>query len=164
MAGSPASALPPDNRNDFTGRRDLPFRLFVGAVIVAGGALLVDALRAVDLDLLRSLDPAFWALCALLLVAELRPLFTAGSRDPNGHLLTTSFVFAVLVRYGFPVAILVQAIATTVSDVSHRKAPWRTAFNVGQYALSWGAASLAMGLLGRSPDPAAPVEIGRAHV
>ena len=160
MAGTPAMGLPTDRRNEFVGRRDLGFRVFVALVIVSGGGLLINALRSLDLSTLLGLEPAFWALCALLLVAELRPLFTAGSRDPNGHVLTTSFVFALLLRYGLPVAVLVQALATAVSDLSHRKAPWRTAFNVGQYSLSWGAASAAMTLVGFTPpDPAAPSDI-----
>jgi diguanylate cyclase (GGDEF)-like protein len=160
VAGAPATRLPSDKRNDFTGRRGLAFRAYVASVIIGGAVVLAGALSSLDLGLLLGLEPAFWGLCALLLAAELRPLFTsAGARDPNGHVLTTSFVFALLLRYGLPVAILVQAVATAVSDVSRGKAPWRTAFNIGQYSLSWGAASAVMGLFGRTPDPLAPADL-----
>jgi diguanylate cyclase (GGDEF)-like protein len=160
VAVAPAQRSPADNRNQFRGRRDLAFRGYISSVVVGGAVVFVGSLRSLDLGALLGLEPAFWGLCALLLAAELRPLFTtAGSRDPNGHVLTTSFVFALLMRYGLPVAVLVQALATAVSDVSRGKAPWRTAFNIGQYSLSWAAASAVMGLFGRTPDPLAPADL-----
>jgi len=138
------SLVPEDDRNDFAGRRDLAFRAYVAAVSTAGLVVLALAARTLDVASILGLEPAFWALCALLLVAELRPLFTAGARDANGLALSTSFVFALLLRYGLPIAVLVQAVATTVADVSRRKAPWRTAFNIGQFTLSWSAAAVVM--------------------
>ena len=161
-----ASAPPPvarrrteDGRNAFTGRREVAFRLYVLLVSVSGGLVLLASLRSLDVDALRGLEPAFWALCGLLLLAELRPLFTAGARDANGLVLSTTFVFALLLRYGLPVAVLVQAMAAAVADVSRRKAPWRTAFNTGQFTLSWSAAAVAMELAGHEASTAAPLDI-----
>ena len=138
-------------RNTFSASRELPFRIYVTVVALGGAVVLGWAAAALEWSSVLGMEAAFWAVCALLVGAELRPLFTAGARDPNGHVLTTAFVFALLLRYGLPVAVLVQAIATTASDVPRGKAPWRVAFNVGQYAVSWSAAYAATGLLGARP-------------
>ena len=141
-----------DPRNSFSARRELLFRSYVTVVLLGGTAVLAAALAGLELPEAVRMEPAFWALCALLVGAELRPLFTAGGRDPNGHVLTTAFVFAVLLRYGLPAAVLVQAVATTATDLSRSKAPWRVGFNVSQYAVSWWAASVTMGMVGLRPS------------
>jgi len=158
-AARPAGVAPPDHdRNSFSARRELPFRASVLTIVLAGAVVLACASAELDTATVLGMQPAFWAVCALLLGVELRPLLTAGARDPNGDLLTSAFVFAVLLRYGLDVAVLVQAVATTLMDASRRKAPWRIAFNVGQYALSWWAAAAAMALLDLRPT-AVPVDI-----
>ena len=35
-----------------------------------------------------------------------------------------------------------QTVAAIIADTARQKAPWRTAFNVAQYAASFGAAPL----------------------
>ena len=77
-----STQLPEQARNAFTGQA--AFRGYVAAVVAGGVLVLLGALSRVDGTVVVGLDPAFWAVCALLLLAELRPLFTAGSRDPNG--------------------------------------------------------------------------------
>jgi diguanylate cyclase (GGDEF)-like protein len=155
---------PVDARNDFSARRRLPFQTYVTVVLVSGLVVVGSACAALDWSTVLALEPAFWAVCALLLAAELRPLFTAGVRDPNGHVLTAAFVFALTLRYGLPVAVLVQAVATTAIDLCRARAPWRIGFNVGQYALSWTAASAAMGLLGLRPSTTSPSDLVAADL
>ena len=159
MAAPVQPTPPPDTRNEFSGRRDALFRGYVCAVVVVGLGLLALQVQALDPSSLIGLQPAFWALCTLLLLAELRPLFTAGSRDANGLVLSTTFVFALLLRFGLPIAVLMQALAVTVADLARRKAPWRTAFNVGQYAISWTAAAAVMRLTGHSASLEAPLDL-----
>ena len=165
MAAPQGSGGPPsaDPRDSASASRVLPFRLHVAACVLAVLAVLASAAAELDAATLLAMQPAFWSVCALLLLAELRPLLTAGARDPNGHLLTSAFVFALLLRYGLPAAVLVQAVATTAIDLSRRKAPWRIAFNVSQYAVSWWAAAGALGLLGLHPD-ATPVDLVAADL
>ncbi len=156
---APSPVLPPDSRNDFTGRRERLFRRYVAAVSVVGLALLPVSVMCLRPGEVLSLEPAFWALCALLVLTEVRPIFTAGARDQNGLQLSTSFVFALLLRYGLPIAILVQALATIVADVARRKAPWRTAFNIAQFSLSWTAASAVMYLAGQEATVGEPLDL-----
>jgi diguanylate cyclase (GGDEF)-like protein len=80
----------------------------------------------------------------LIVVSELRPLVTAGSPDEHGVSLSTAFVFAVLLRWGLPLALLLQTVGTVASDVIRRRPPWRTGFNLAQCAAAW---SVAAGLL-----------------
>ncbi len=151
------------DRNSFSARRQLPFRASVLAIVVGGLVVLSGAAARLDASTVLGMHPAFWAVCALLLGVELRPLLTAGARDPNGHLLTSAFVFALLLRYGLDVAVIVQAVATTAIDLSRRKALWRIAFNVSQYALSWSAAAAAMALLDFRPA-AVPEDLEAAQL
>ena len=159
MAGPVQPDPSVDGRNEFTGRRTALFRGYVCAVVAAGTAVLAVALRSIDVSALLGLPPAFWVLCALLVLAELRPLFTAGARDANGLVLSTTFVFALVLRFGLPVAVLVQALATATADIGRRKAPWRTAFNVSQFALSWAAAAGTMRLVGHSASLSSPLDL-----
>ena len=64
------------------------FRLWLVGTSVLGWIVCVLALR--ELDLGAVLEPAFGLVCGLLLLSELRPLFTAGSRDANGLVLSTT--------------------------------------------------------------------------
>ncbi|MCW2679809.1 MAG: diguanylate cyclase/phosphodiesterase [Frankiales bacterium] len=150
---------PPDSRNDFSGRQERLFRRYIVAVTVLGLSVLPLSLLCLTPRGVLSLEPAFWAICALLVLTEVRPIFAAGARDANGLHLSTSFVFALLLRYGLPIAILVQALATILADVAQRKAPWRTAFNIGQYSLSWSAASAVMYLVGHDAQVEAPLDL-----
>ena len=151
-------------RNVFRGSHDVAFRALVITVALSGLVLLAGALMHVDRDTVTRLEPVFWAVCAMLVAAEVRPLVTAGARDSNGHLVSTTFVFAVLLRYGLPAALVVQAVAVVLSDVPRGKAPWRTLFNVGQSGLSWTAASIVMVLMGLHPSAAAPVDLVEADL
>ena len=159
MSGPPAPPRRDGGLNSFRGRYDRAFRGYVAVVSVAGFAVLVLAVLSLDLGTVLGLEPAFWAACALLVAAEVRPLFTAGARDANGLVLSTAFVFAVMLRYGLPVAVLVQALAVVLSDLSRRKAPWRTCFNVGQYTLCWAAAAVTMAAAGWSASAGAPRDL-----
>ncbi|MDP9182561.1 MAG: EAL domain-containing protein [Actinomycetota bacterium] len=155
----PSSTMRVDPRNQLAGPTQRTFRLFVLAVIVLGGAVLAAVLATSDLASLLHLESACWVAAGLLLVGEVRPLFIPGARDVNGVVLSTAFVFAMLLRYDLTVALLLQVLAVLISDVRRRKAWWRTAFNVGQYSLSWVATWGVMQLLGHNASALHPVDL-----
>jgi diguanylate cyclase (GGDEF)-like protein len=156
----PVSAQAADPRNDRTAPREALFRAYVAVVTVAGLSLVAYELVQVNLlGHLSGLGPACLVLCGLLLLGELRPLLTAGAPDPNGVTVSTAFVFAILLRYDLPLALVLQTLAVVLSDATKRKALWRTAFNASQYALSWTAAWAAMRLFGHTADIAHPVDL-----
>jgi diguanylate cyclase (GGDEF)-like protein len=135
------------------------FTLYIATITAAGLVFTLDRVRHVAAADLSVMGPAFLMAAALLVAGELRPLFTANGRDQNGVATSTTFVFALLLHWGLGVAVLMQAVATTVADRTNRKAWWRTGFNVAQYSLSYGAASAVFGLLGRHPRPDSPLPI-----
>ena len=135
------------------------FTLYVAVVTAVGLTFTFDRLRDLDPADLRSMGPAFVMAAALLVLGELRPLFTAGTRDKNGVATSTTFVFALLLHWGLGVAILMQAVATTVADRTNDKAWWRTGFNIAQYSLSYGAAAAVLGAMGRTGTPSDPMAI-----
>ena len=155
---------PADPRNSFGGRSDALFRLYVASVIVFGGATVLYAATRLRLSELSHLGPAFWLVCGLLLFGELRPLFTSGARDSNGLLVSTAFVYALVLRYGLPVALVVVSIVTAVIDTGKRKAWWRTAFNIGQYGLAWSAAGTVAGRFGATGSPSHPAQLAAGQL
>ena len=155
----PNSTPRTDPRNQLAGPAQGSFRLFVLSVICLGGATLAIVMGLSDLQSLAHLDAACWVAAGLLLVGEVRPLFLPGSRDVNGVVLSTAFVFAMLLRYDLTVALALQTIAVLLSDTWRNKALWRTAFNVGQYSLSWVATWAVMELLGHHASAAHPLTV-----
>jgi hypothetical protein len=126
----------------------------VTAVGLALNALMLTRLAGHDFALMGG---SFVVVATLLVLSELRPLVTAGSPDENGVSTSTAFVFALLLHWGLGVALLMMTIATILADTIRRKAPWRTAFNVAQYAVSLGCAVLALRVLGHWPTPGHPM-------
>jgi diguanylate cyclase (GGDEF)-like protein len=148
-----------DPRNQLAGPAERRFRGFVTTVVLLGGAVLVTVFASSDLSSLVNLEAACWVAAGLLLIGEIRPLFLPGSRDVNGVVLSTAFVFAMLLRYDLTVALLLQTVAVLISDVWRHKAWWRTAFNIGQYSLSWVATWGVMELLGHEASSAHPLAL-----
>jgi diguanylate cyclase (GGDEF)-like protein len=119
------------------GPRERAFRWYVAVVTAAGFGALLAVLRFADPHAFLHLGPAFWAAAGLLVVCEARPLLIPGTRDTNGIVLSTAFVFAMLLRYDLTVALTLQTMAAVVGDVGRAKPLWRTLFNIAQYAVSW---------------------------
>jgi diguanylate cyclase (GGDEF)-like protein len=137
-----------DPRNEIAGPVRQSFRRFVVSVSAVGLVAFVAVLALGDVSAVPHLEAAAWVAAGLLVVGEVRPLLVAGARDVNGVALSTAFVFAMLLRYDLAVALVLQAIAVLLSDLLGNRALWRTAFNIGQYTLSWLASWGVMTLLG----------------
>ncbi|MCW2599894.1 MAG: GGDEF-domain containing protein [Frankiales bacterium] len=150
----------PDPRNVMGGPREGLFRFYVATIGLGGLGVVFGVISQAQLGTsVPRLGAACFVVCALLLVSEFRPLVTAGSRDVNGVLLSTAFVFAILLRYDLPLTLALQTLALLISDSTKRKALWRTGFNVGQYALSWTAAWAVMDVLGHQASVAHPLDL-----
>src|SRR3954451_7881756 len=143
-----------DEARNLAPRRGAPaFWTYVAAITAAGGVLATLQLRALSMHDFRLMGATFLVVAALLVVGELRPLMTAGSPDANGVSTSTAFVFALLIHWGLGVALLMQTVATLLADALRGKAPWRTAFTVGQYGISFAAAGGVLMLFGDNPSP-----------
>jgi diguanylate cyclase (GGDEF)-like protein len=125
------------------------FWVYASSVTLAGFALLAWQFTLIHSADLTSMGSAFIVIAIMVVIGEVRPLVIAGTSDTAGVTTSTAFTFALLLHTGLPVALLLQACATTAAAVAHRRAVWRTGFNVGQFTLSYGAADVALMLCGR---------------
>jgi diguanylate cyclase (GGDEF)-like protein len=149
----------PENREDVAPGFN-PFWVHVGGTSVLGLVLLGFAIRSLGSVDAGRLGAAFWLVSGLIIAAELRPLVMPGASDADGVQTSSAFVFAVLLHWGFAVALLLQAIATVLADGLKRKAWWRTTFNVAQFTLSWGAAAAVLRVFDRLGTPNFPHSVG----
>jgi diguanylate cyclase (GGDEF)-like protein len=151
--------MPGDDEARNLAPRNGGFWAYLGLAAAVGLALTANALlhlTGADFD---SMGGAFYVAAGLLVLLELRPLVTAGSPDANGVSTSTAFVFALLLHWGLGPALLMMTIATILADCVRRKAPWRTAFNVGQFAISYACAWQALTVFGLHPSPLSPVTV-----
>jgi diguanylate cyclase (GGDEF)-like protein len=125
------------------------FWAYTGAVTAAGFALLAWQLRVIHALDLKTMGWPLVIIAVMVLIGEIRPLVIAGSSDVIGVTTSTAFTFALLLHSGLPVALLLQACATVAAAFIHRRAVWRTGFNVAQETLSYAAADAALLLCGR---------------
>jgi diguanylate cyclase (GGDEF)-like protein len=123
-----------------------PIDLYVGLVNLGGAVVLVVLLTDPRASIPLS-APAFWVLSGCLLAGELFPI-SLGS-EPNSPEVTTStaFTYALMLAFGTPAAVVVQAACTLVTEVLHRKPPWRMVFNVSQFILAVAASGASLSLI-----------------
>jgi diguanylate cyclase (GGDEF)-like protein len=130
------------------------FALLLWAATLAGGAVLVVAVVGMVHAGDVSEPVALAALAALVVFGELRPVVTSRSYG-EGTTPSIAFTFAIMFLWGPWPAILAQALATLVADLTSRKAWWRVMVNPAQYALSFFLAWTALDLYGYVAGPAA---------
>jgi signal transduction histidine kinase len=130
-----------------TGRPSRPLRMYVGAVILLGATVV--GWSVVDgADAISHASSTFWLLAALLVAGECFSISIPRGDEVDEITISTTFTFAILISVGTGPAVLVQALASALSDTVTRKTPWKVAFNAGQYALAVGAAGAVYGWLG----------------
>ncbi len=84
----------------------------------------------------------------LILGGELLPVIGTRFKDPTGVSWSTPFAFALLIAFDALPAVILLTIATLLSGLLDRHAPFRLAFNAGQYGLSIFAADAVLHLFG----------------
>ncbi|MEH1102926.1 diguanylate cyclase domain-containing protein, partial [Micromonospora sp. CPCC 205561] len=128
-----------DSRNSVPPGRARPFFVFVWSVLALAALVCVRPLLALPGEL-PELPAAFWVMAALAVGCDARPFVPPGRRQTSAIFPSTCFTFAILLGWGLGPAVAVQAVAVVVSGWRMGHAPWRTAFNAGQYACALGAA------------------------
>jgi diguanylate cyclase (GGDEF)-like protein len=147
-----------DTRN-IAPRIGSPLWIFMTAVSVVGGVLLGIALFDLSRrDHLQNLvsHPMFWVVGGMILAGEIWKVNYPGRRQGELAGASRAITFGVLLFWGFPVAVLLRAIAVVVGGVAQRHTPQRVAFNAAQLSLSLGAAELVLLALGAGPRPGHP--------
>ncbi len=126
---------------------------FCGLVAVALLGLSVSRLTANEAV---ALGAPFALIAGLVLIAELRPVVTAGAYDPQGVTISTAFVFAILFYWGPWPALLVHGIGVVLGEIAKRKPVWKIVFNTGQYVGCLALSALILWLAGLRPTPTHP--------
>ena len=128
-----------------------PARIYVGVVVAAGAIAIVAGLVYGDLSGTTGRPALFWFLASMVLVGELLPITIPRHDDVEEFTTSTTFAFALVLAIGTAPAMLTLAAASALADLAHRKVWWKVLFNLGQYAVSIGAAGLVYWSLGGSP-------------
>jgi diguanylate cyclase (GGDEF)-like protein len=147
----------PNDTRDIGPRVGSPLWIHMTSVTAAG--VLVFAWAMTRLSGLSDLvlHPQFWAIAALIVVGEMRPIVTPGRSGAESPVPSLTFSFAALLYWGFPVAVLLRATSCLIVGLAQRKAPHRCAFNAAQTTLSMAAAGLVLALTGIHPAPDHPL-------
>lgn len=148
----------PTDTRDTGPRVGTPLWAFLAGITVVGFTALVVAMIRLDVAGLVQLarGPLFWVLAVLVVLGELRPVMVSSATAVGGTYPSTMFTFAVLLHFGLPVAVLMQAVAVGMNGVVTRKAWHRVMFNIAQSTLALTAAAVVLGLFGVSPSPGVP--------
>ena len=120
--------------------------VLVGAVLASGLGLLLLLTRSTVAPLtpVAERPVLFGSIATLLLLCEVRPLRVARGSRVDEIVASTTFAFALVLEFGPIPAMLAQAAASLTVDARERKAPYKSAFNVGQYLLTLGITGLAI--------------------
>ena len=133
-------------------RRSPGWYLSIG---IGGVLIVVSAARAGPV--LSTLPAAFWAVAALVLLGQLRPVRVARENDSSaGTVTSTAFLFAILYAWGLWAAVLLAAVVTLTSELVRRGDLRTRAFNVCEPVLAVAASWLVLAAVGL-PDGVADV-------
>ncbi|MEV0594018.1 putative bifunctional diguanylate cyclase/phosphodiesterase [Nonomuraea cavernae] len=148
----------PTDTRDTGPRVGTPLWAFLAGITMIGFTALVVAMLRLDpaslVELARA--PLFWVLAVLVALGELRPVMVSSAAPVGGTYPSALFTFAVLLHFGLPVAVLMQAVAVVMNGVLTRKSWHRVMFNVAQSTLALTAAAVVLGLFGIAPSPVLP--------
>jgi diguanylate cyclase (GGDEF)-like protein len=132
-------------------RDRLTLRLYCAAVFVAGLGLVGLLAGSAHFGYLASDPVTFGVLAAAVILGEMLPVKIPRRGGDEEITLSTSFSMALLLAGGLGPAVIAQAVASVIQDLSSGKPWWRVRFNVGQYTLSMVAADSVLRLLSLAP-------------
>ncbi len=138
---------------------------YVAVVVASAAAVLVLALRHVqwhDVAHLATI-PAMWLIVAPMIVTAVQPV-VPGRPGTGGSFAVSTFVFALLLRVGLPVAALCCVVSMALSGVVARQALHRALFNIAQYVLSISAASAVLHVYGITATAGHPWSFTEPHI
>ena len=97
-----------------------------GAVIVGSAALFTAVPLAGLPARLPHLPAAFWLMALLAVVCDARPFTPVGRRRSSAVFPSICFTFAILLAWGFALAVAVQTLAAALSGRPQRHPASRT--------------------------------------
>ena len=138
LIGQPAALLQALQSNSRREPTPYAFGLYAGLVTVVAAAVLVllPWVRGWHVD-----APALFAvLSGFVLAGELLPIPVPRRGGLARVTISAAFAFAILLRFGPGLAVLVYVASSVIADVAGRVAPLKVLFNAAQYLLAIVAA------------------------
>ncbi|HEV8681837.1 MAG TPA: EAL domain-containing protein [Actinomycetota bacterium] len=133
-----------------------PVFLYVAAVTSVGLALLVALILMAAPGDFEVRSETLWLFASFAVLGELFPIKVARDGEEEEITTSTTFVFALLLSEGTVVAVVAQAVASLIGDVSRGKPLWKAAFNVSQTTISLAAAGAVLEVVAGVPNVAGP--------
>jgi diguanylate cyclase (GGDEF)-like protein len=124
-------------------------------VTLPGLALVVVAFWVTGRQV-SALPAAFWVIAAQGVVFELRPVL-ATRQQPEGILLSTAFIFAVVFSWGLWPGVVVMTVGNLARELIDRRPMSDALFTIGTLALGFGSAAGTMALFGVHPTIGHPI-------
>ncbi len=136
-----------------------PLWVYMTLVSVVGSGVLGFGL--VQLDDLRQLQgllrlPMFWVVGGMILAGEIWRIATPGRPTGWSAAASRSITFAVLLFWGFPIAVMLRAVAVVVGGFAQKHSVQRIIFNAAQLSLSVGVADLVLVVFHDNPHVGHP--------
>jgi diguanylate cyclase (GGDEF)-like protein len=125
--------------------------------VVLGWATIVLAIVHLASASSMAMVPGFVMMAALVVLLEALPLVQGRGHDPQGVVMSTAFVCALLFVWGAYPAVVLLAIGSVAADMRAGKNWWKVAFNPAQYALSVASAWGVMLAFGKHPTLSHPL-------
>ncbi|MGA3151247.1 MAG: putative bifunctional diguanylate cyclase/phosphodiesterase [Streptosporangiaceae bacterium] len=150
----------PNDTRDIGPRAGSPLWIHLTTVTAAGAVVFAwDMTRLAGVARYLLGHPLFWLVAMLVVVGEIWPIIMPGRSGPEAPVASLTFGFAAMLYWGFPVGVLLLAVATLAVGLAKRSALHRVAFNAAQVTIAMTAAGLAMQAAGLHPSPAHPLHI-----
>src|SRR5262249_61686067 len=122
----------PDDTRNLGPRIVSPPWFYFPAVSVLGAALLIATAPAMARSLIGLTGSAmFWVVSAMVLAGEMWRIVTPGRSGPESPAVSRTICIAALLFWGFPVAVLLRAVATAGVGIAQRSGAHPGAFNCG---------------------------------
>jgi len=153
----------PNDARDVPPRPGSPLWSYFTVVSAAGAVLLAVAALAAGSVAKLLLEPLFWVVAGMTLAGEVWRIVTPGRSAPEAPAVSRTLTIAALLYWGFPVAVILRAVAIVIVGLVQRTARQRLAFNVAQLSLSLGAAELVLREAGVEPTLKHPWMPDGAH-
>ena len=154
----------PTDTRDIGPRIGSPLWIYFTSVTGAGAVIFGLAMSRLAGISYCVRHPLFWVVAAMVVLGDTWPIVTPGKSSSEAPRASVTFIFAVLIVWGLPVALLLQVSSTMLTFLGKRKAPHRAAFNAAASALGMAAAWAVLYVTGDRHTPQHPWMPGGADV
>ena len=130
------------NSEDGGSPHEYVLSLYVAVLAAAAIATIVTCAIILGSRPVTDRWPELILFIALVCLCEVKPIMFARSSGIREIVASTTFTFALFLAFGPVLALAAQAVASLFGDLLAKKTPIKMVFNIAQYWVAWGAATL----------------------